>query len=403
MKLRTADPLHQVVGEAGEWRWYQPETGFTAPCNAAVNGVLTHFRGAAKEAESYVDGDGVDTPGLVGRLVAAGFLEADAAPPRPHPDAHVASARLGAVSPTLFNVPAATPGGGEHVVILGAPYAGGGPRPEVANAPAALRSAARTFIYQVDAGGLPVGFFDVRARRRILQGATLADAGDLTADGPLTWGALAPALAGAARRTWESGALPVVLGGDHSITLPVLTGMPWPACQVLHIDAHLDLDRPPEGGVDHASVMYEVARLPSVRRIVQVGVRGVDDARFERRLAELGDNVVSVPAMGASEIGEAVRRVLDPTLPCYVTFDVDAVDASLAPGTHHAAPGGLDLQALVATLHATAASVPVIGLDVVELLPDSDPRGITIHASLLAILALLDAWWTARHRLASPS
>ncbi len=186
----------------------------------------------------------------------------------------------------------------------------------------------------------------------------------------------------AVRTVLESGARPIVLGGDHSITYPVIRAERWshPHLSVLHFDAHPDLY--PEFAGDRYSHACPMARVMEERladQLVQVGIRtmtAVQRAQAER----FGVEVIDMRAWVAGQ-----RPV--PRQPVYVSIDVDGFDPAFAPGVSHREPGGLTVRDVLSVLQGLP--VPIVGADIVEFNPQQDPTGLTasVCAKLVKELA----------------
>lgn len=208
----------------------------------------------------------------------------------------------------------------------------------------------------------------------------LGDAGDV----PLgTSGAEVRAkIEDAVRTLLDSGARPIALGGDHSVTYPVIRALRWshPHLSVLHFDAHPDLYPEFEGDrYSHACPMARVMEERLADQLVQVGIRTM--TATQRGQAErFGVEVIDMRAWAAG------RR---PTLrhPVYVSVDVDALDPAFAPGVAHREPGGLTVREVLSVLHEL--TVPIVGADIVEFNPQQDATGVTasVCAKLVKELA----------------
>lgn len=195
----------------------------------------------------------------------------------------------------------------------------------------------------------------------------LADAGDLV---------LPPDAS--ARETIEravaallaTGATPLVLGGDHSITYPVLRAMAavHGPLTILHLDAHADLYDHFEGDrFSHACPFARIMEEGLARRLVQVGIRtltGHQQAQAERFGVEIID-------MAAWTRGERPQV----SGPVYLSVDLDVLDPAFAPGVSHWEPGGLSTRDLLTLIQSLTC--PVVGADVVECNPHRDPSGLT--------------------------
>lgn len=176
----------------------------------------------------------------------------------------------------------------------------------------------------------------------------------------------------AVRTVLDRGALPVILGGDHGITAPVIHAYSEPLT-VVHFDAHVDY-QPFVHGVrhSHGNPMRVVNALPHVDKIIQVGVRSFrthqDDVTDSRADGNHVLTVRNVRTNGAN----AVLDLLDPGRPVYISIDIDVLDLPLVPGTSAPEPSGLTYDELRDLLVAVAQNNEVIGLDLVEVNPMID-------------------------------
>lgn len=189
----------------------------------------------------------------------------------------------------------------------------------------------------------------------------------------------------------KAGAAAISLGGDHSISLPILRAHAekYGALGLLQFDAHGDLwpDDDPKR-IDHGTIFYKAVKegLIDPAKSVQVGIRTVVDDN-------LGVNVI-----GAREVHEAapaavaarVREILG-AHPCYLTFDIDALDPAFAPGTGTPVWGGLT-SAQAAAILRDIAGIKLVGGDVVEVSPPFDTTGATAIAGAHVAMELLCLW-----------
>lgn len=242
--------------------------------------------------------------------------------------------------------------------LLGLPYdASSSYRRGAADAPAAIREALRC----ESSNSWTESLLDVGRPE------SLADAGDLAL--PPT-GEARDLIEAGVRAVLERGGLPIALGGDHSVTYPVLraVGPRHPGLTILHVDAHPDLYEAFEGDrFSHASPFARIMEEALCRRLVQVGIRTMT-AHQREQVARFGVEVVD---MRAWERGE--RPAIDG--PVYVTIDVDGFDPAFAPGVSHREPGGLSTRDVVGLVQSLPG--PIVGADVVEFNPGQDPLGIT--------------------------
>ena len=174
----------------------------------------------------------------------------------------------------------------------------------------------------------------------------------------------------AAARIVADGKFPFGLGGDHSVSAPLIraTMTEHAELTVLQLDAHTDLRDSYDGtDLSHASVMRRVFEMGA--RIVPVGIRSlpVEDHRFARE-----NHIELVSAAMCRTDSDWIDRVvgrLGETV--YVTIDIDVFDPAYAPGTGTPEPGGLDWFAVTALLRRVAAERHIIGADIVEVMPIS--------------------------------
>jgi arginase len=165
-------------------------------------------------------------------------------------------------------------------------------------------------------------------------------------------------------------ACPILLGGDHSVTYPIVRAIAgeYGPIDILHFDAHPDLyDSYQDNRRSHASPFARVMEERLARRLVQVGIRTLE--RQQRAQAERFG--VEIIEMRTFEVG-AVPILAGPM---YVTIDLDGLDPAFAPGVAHYEPGGLSVREVLRCLHAQRA--PLIGADIVELNPDRDVNDMT--------------------------
>ena len=190
------------------------------------------------------------------------------------------------------------------------------------------------------------------------------------------------------------GIIPVSIGGDHSVTIPIGRALSVLNKQidVVQLDAHLDWTSA-VGGVQklgNGSVMRRLSEMGYFSNFTQIGLRGLGSSRAEdfEDAHAFGSNLIT--AKQALSIG--VEGVLDqiPTSDCcYVTIDIDSFDIPYAPGTGSPVPGGLDYSYITNLLEGIAEKCNVIGFDLVEVAPQYDPAGITPRIAALTILSFI--------------
>lgn len=182
----------------------------------------------------------------------------------------------------------------------------------------------------------------------------------------------------------EAGCRPVSVGGDHSMSLPILKaiGAKRPV-GMLHIDAHCDTSGPYEGTRFHHGGPFREAVLAGVldpKRVIQIGIRGNAEYLWEFSY-ETGMTVIHAEEFHQLGVEETIRRaraVLSAG-PTYVSFDIDSLDPAFAPGTGTPEIGGLSSREAMALLRG-AAGLDIVGGDVVEVAPQYDATTNTAHA-----------------------
>jgi agmatinase len=205
------------------------------------------------------------------------------------------------------------------------------------------------------------------------------DAGDLPAmETPDAFTRIEDAIA----KIVEAGKRPVSLGGDHSITYPILRaiGKRIPGITLVHFDAHPDLYADYEGNPhSHASPFARIMESQLVHRLIQIGVRTLNAHQYEQ--AEKHDVTIF-----------EIKDLPDPTHlnlagPIYVSFDMDALDPAFARGVSHWEPGGLTTREAISYIHALPG--PIIGVDLVEFNPVHDSTGLTATVAAKILKELL--------------
>jgi agmatinase len=255
--------------------------------------------------------------------------------------------------------------------LLGIPYdAGSSFQHGPAQAPAAIRAA----LQSPSTNGWHEGCVEV---------AGVADAGDLDFSGTqdpyevITQGVDA---------LFARGALPILLGGDHAITWPILRAVRRhaPKLTILHLDAHNDLYPDFEGNPrSHASPFARIMEEQLCDRLVQVAMRcpsGPQQVYVER----FGVEVVPMRA-GFAVMQQAVESLSGPI---YLSLDIDVLDPAFAPGISHPEPGGLTTRELI-TLIQSIPMGSLVAADIVELNPVNDLRALTARVAAKCLKEVL--------------
>ncbi|WP_371224557.1 agmatinase [Roseovarius sp. 2305UL8-3] len=192
------------------------------------------------------------------------------------------------------------------------------------------------------------------------------------------------------RAILKAGALPVIIGGDHSINIPCVNAFDDQGdIHILQIDAHLDFVDERHGVRNgHGNPMRRAAEKPYVTGLTQLGIRNVSSTAKEgyEDARARGSDILSVrqvrslgPEATAARIPKGAR--------VYITIDIDAFCPSIAPGTGTPSHGGFLYYDVLEILQRVAQTHEVVGIDLVEVAPDYDPTGST---SILAAQVLLN-------------
>ena len=269
------------------------------------------------------------------------------------------------------------------VAVLGVPFdLALGFRPGARFAPRALREASLRYALP------PEGFYDLETDRTRLAGLKMVDAGDVEL--PTLEPELARSLIeGAARETRARATLPVFLGGDHSVTYPLLRAFAdVDDLHVVQLDAHLDFtDARNETRFSNSSPFRRASEdLTNLSHVTTLGLRGL---RFDREAVQAararGHALVSM-----TRIQQDLPAVLG-DLPrgkhVYLSVDVDAFDPAVVPGTSSPEVDGLTYGAAMQLIREVARHNTVVGMDVVELAPNLDPSG---RSALLAARLIVE-------------
>jgi arginase len=194
-----------------------------------------------------------------------------------------------------------------------------------------------------------------------------ADAGDLTLGEDL--GAF-QVIEQSVTKLLDEGRRPVSLGGDHSITYPIVRAFArkYPELTIVHFDAHPDLYEEFEGNRhSHACPFARIMEEKCAKRLIQLGIRTINQHQ-RAQAARFGVEVVEMRDL-------PVLEKLKLSGPVYVSFDVDVLDPAFAPGISHREPGGMSVREAITHLHAITGTI--VGADLVEYNPRQDVSQLT--------------------------
>ena len=278
------------------------------------------------------------------------------------------------------------------VAVLGVPTDEGSPfMPGSRFGPRSIREQSLRFVTD------PPGFFDPQERRRYLEREMrenrIADVGDADVL-PTNPSDTFANITATTKAILERGALPVVIGGDHAITFPVVRAFDEAGLgplHVVHFDAHLDYMPFVHGiSMTNQHAFRHIRRMANVATISQLGIRSIRGS--ETMLADSirdGNRVVTMEELRDVTI-PAVIAALPENAKVYVSIDIDTLDLPLVPGCVSAEPGGLRYEELREALFALAERTDVIGFDLVEVNPMLDVgTGVTSYLAAHTIVEFL--------------
>ena len=284
---------------------------------------------------------------------------------------------------------------GADVVIVGAPFDGGtSHRPGTRFGPMAIRMTD----YLPHDGSRP----SLALRVDGLRDLRVVDVGDVemySGDIERALGALEAAV----QTVRESGAIPLVLGGDHSIALPDATGVAnvlgHGRVSMIHFDAHADTGDIEFGSLwGHGQPMRRLIESGALRgdRFLQVGLRGYwpgpETLEWMARQGMRSYEMTEIGARGLNVcLTEASSIATDDCDGVFLSVDIDVCDPGHAPGTGTPEPGGLTARELLDAVRRLAYELPIVGMDIVEVSPPYDSADITAALANRVALEALSA------------
>jgi agmatinase len=206
----------------------------------------------------------------------------------------------------------------------------------------------------------------------------------------------------------SAGAIPIVLGGDHSITFPsasaVAEAISPRGLGVVHFDAHADTAQTTWGVLrSHGTPMRRLIESGAVqgRNFVQVGLRGYwpppETFDWMRENGLRSHFMIEIEERGAEAVvADAIAEALDGPDAIYLSIDIDVLDPGMAPGTGTPEPGGMLTRELLRAIRQVVGRVDLAGMDVVEVAPPFDVAEITASAANRCVMEALSALATRR-------
>jgi agmatinase len=278
----------------------------------------------------------------------------------------------------------------QDVAVFGVPWdEGTGFRPGSRMGPRAIREYSTRFAFG-ERGATALGYWNIETGKRYLAKTSFADCGDLDilyTKVDDTFDKLTENV----HTILDRKAFPVILGGDHSISFPVVRAFEgFQPLNIFHFDAHLDYNDNIWGvKLANGNPLKRISELHYVDRIVQIGMRGIRARQDAFQDSQDRGNTIIL----ASHVREAGTEAVIQKFPrggnIYVTIDIDVLDPSVAPGTGSPCPDGLLYRELKSLLQGVCQCGRVVGVDLVEVNPFVDQTGLTASVASMLILEFL--------------
>lgn len=190
----------------------------------------------------------------------------------------------------------------------------------------------------------------------------------------------------------DRGLRPICLGGDHSVTLPIMRaiGKRVPEVTIIHFDAHPDLYDELDGNrMSHACPFARIMEERRAKRLIQIGIRTLNGHQREQA-EKFGVEIIPMRDLPALERMKVAG-------PVYVSFDMDVLDPAFAPGISHREPGGMSVREALA--HVNAITGKIVGVDLVEFNPALDISNLTAIVAAKLLKEMLGKMITAEREV----
>lgn len=233
------------------------------------------------------------------------------------------------------------------------------------------------------------GFFSIEDGRGLLRKVKIVDLGDVGVFKTLPQKTFAN-ISETIKEIVSKNIVPIILGGDHSITYPIIKGFAqYERLGIIQIDAHLDFNVGREGIVlGNENCIRRVSELPFISSITQIGIRGLLPVEESFVAAQKRGNVIitiqDIKNRGLSAVLKKIQPLNVKNF--YITLDIDALDPGIAPGTSTREPGGLTYEEVKQLLQDLTKFYNIVGLDLVEVNPLVDASGLTAILATRLIL-----------------
>lgn len=278
------------------------------------------------------------------------------------------------------------------VTILGVPWdAGAACRPGQRFGPRSIREYSMRSMRFTSPLTQRGGYWNIETKKRYLEGIRLVDCGDqdvLYLKVEETFEAITESVG----KLLSAKAFSVILGGDHSITFPVVRAFQkYKPLHLIQLDAHLDYRDSIEGvRLANGNPIKRISELDFVGEIFQIGMRGRAREDAYNDSVSRGNKIITMSDFRQMGVEKVLSQIPDREN-LYVTIDIDALDPSIAPGTTSPCHDGMAYREMKTLLVGIASRAKIIGFDLVEVNPFFDPAGITQTAAVGIILEFLEA------------
>ena len=264
------------------------------------------------------------------------------------------------------------------IAILGIPYGDPYSTAEVANDQSFAPNHVRRY-FERSLRGLDRYDFDIGGELLNGENIQVVDCGDVLAD-PRDVAGNHNRSETTVRKILDVGALPIILGGDHSVPIPVFRALEnHGPITLIQVDAHIDW-RDILHGVKYglSSVIRRASEMPHINDIFQIGLRSAGSARLEEVEAarNYGANLISDIELQDVGMQDILNRIPDDQN-YYLTIDADGIDPSIMPAVAGPAPGGVNYSQMRQLIRGLTTKGRLMGMDIVEICPSKDLNGIT--------------------------
>lgn len=273
------------------------------------------------------------------------------------------------------------------MAVLGVPYdLGVGFLSGARLAPRRIREASTQY------GRGDAGFYNFETDEQLLVAPRIVDCGDADIlQGDLSYSF--EQIEASVRKIVEKGAIPIILGGDHSISVPVGRALNsvHDKVSVVQFDAHLDwTDHVGPQIYGNGSPMRRLSEMDHIDQMAQIGLRGIGSGKKSDYMDAVAYGSQLISAREAHKIGvDGVLKKIPKADKYFVTVDIDGFDMSIAPGVASPYPGGLFYDQVMDIFEGICQMGEIVAIDLVETAPQYDPAGITVRLAALTLINMM--------------